>query len=196
MGELQSDFCKNLTDLSQIKSPLKACLISQISVHRMYQDCNIPVPYLTQTTWVWWLVQNFHYSEILKFSFIHIWVASWQNQQNGCAPIQVSDQPGHLPYADWADAQADLGFCCARMPFCWFCHEVAHIWFYEHLHGLVWVKEPYIKWARSCENVPYAICEQQRCRSACASTQSDQHFCFHCLDSVRCILAISKLSRV
>ena len=23
----------------------------------------------------------------------------------------------------------------------------------------------------------YAICEQQRCRSACASTQSDQHFC-------------------
>ena len=32
-------------------------------------------------------------------------------------------------------------------------------------------------WARSCENVSYAICEQQRCRSACASTQSDQHLC-------------------
>ena len=30
-------------------------------------------------------------------------------------------------------------------------------------------------WARSCENVSYAICEQQRCRSACASAQSDQH---------------------
>ena len=26
-----------------------------------------------------------------------------------------------------------------------------------------------IIWARSCENVSYAICEQQRCRSACAS---------------------------
>ena len=32
-------------------------------------------------------------------------------------------------------------------------------------------------WARSCENVFYAICEQQRCRSACASAQSDQHLC-------------------
>ena len=33
------------------------------------------------------------------------------------------------------------------------------------------------KWARSCENVSYAICEQQWCRSACASAQSDQHLC-------------------
>ena len=32
-------------------------------------------------------------------------------------------------------------------------------------------------WARSCENVSYAICEQQRRRSACASAQSDQHLC-------------------
>ena len=32
-----------------------------------------------------------------------------------------------------------------------------------------------IIWARSCENVFYAICDQQRCRSACASAQSDQH---------------------
>ena len=32
-----------------------------------------------------------------------------------------------------------------------------------------------IIWARSCENVSYAICKQQRCRSACASAQSDQH---------------------
>ena len=34
-----------------------------------------------------------------------------------------------------------------------------------------------IIWARSCQNVSYAICEQQRCRSACASAQSDQHHC-------------------
>ena len=34
-----------------------------------------------------------------------------------------------------------------------------------------------IIWARSCENVSYAICEQQRCRSACACAQSDQHLC-------------------
>ena len=29
-------------------------------------------------------------------------------------------------------------------------------------------------WARPWENVSYVICKQQRCRSACASTQSDQ----------------------
>ena len=34
-----------------------------------------------------------------------------------------------------------------------------------------------ITWARSCENVSYAICEQQRRRSACASAQSDQRLC-------------------
>ena len=34
-----------------------------------------------------------------------------------------------------------------------------------------------IIWARSCENVSYGICEQQRYRSACASAQSDQHLC-------------------
>ena len=35
----------------------------------------------------------------------------------------------------------------------------------------------HIKWARACENVSYATCEQQRYRSACASVQSDQHLC-------------------
>ena len=33
------------------------------------------------------------------------------------------------------------------------------------------------KWARPWENVSYAICEQQRHRSACACAQSDQHLC-------------------
>ena len=63
-----------------------------------------------------------------------IWTASWQNQQNECAPSEDSDQPGHPPslirvfavrikkpgvltyplsaqrrhWSDWADAQADL----------------------------------------------------------------------------------------
>ena len=39
------------------------------------------------------------------------------------------------------------------------------------------VKQPVDIWARSCENVSYAICEQQRRRSACASAQSDQRLC-------------------
>ena len=32
-------------------------------------------------------------------------------------------------------------------------------------------------WATSWENLSYAICKQQRRRSACASAQSDQHHC-------------------
>ena len=62
------------------------------------------------------------------------WVATWQNQQNDCAPSEDSDQPGHPPnlisvfavrmkevwvlsyplsthrrlWSDWANAQADL----------------------------------------------------------------------------------------
>ena len=48
-----------------------------------------------------------------------------------------------------------------------------------------------INLARSCENVSYVICEQQRCRSACA----DEHLCVRCVDSMICILTISKVLR-
>ena len=83
------------------------------------------------------------------------WVASWQNQQNDCAPSEDSDQPGHSPslirvfavrmkkawvlsypmstqrrlWSGWADVQADLSLRWAHMPFCWFCHEAAQIIF-------------------------------------------------------------------
>ena len=30
-------------------------------------------------------------------------------------------------WSDWADAQADLSLRWVHMPFCWFCHEVAHL---------------------------------------------------------------------
>ena len=30
-------------------------------------------------------------------------------------------------WSDWADAQADLRLHWVHMPFCWFCHEAAHI---------------------------------------------------------------------
>ena len=30
-------------------------------------------------------------------------------------------------WSDWADAQADLSLRWAHMPFCWFCHDAAHI---------------------------------------------------------------------
>ena len=52
----------------------------------------------------------------------------------------------------------------AHMPFCWFCHEAAQLYFsFLPLSSFIL--------ARSCENVSYAICEQQRHRSV----QSDQH---------------------
>ena len=73
-----------------------------------------------------------------------------------CAPSEDSDQPGHPPslirvfavrlkkarilsyplsahrrrWSDWADAQADLSLRWAYMPFCWFCHDAAHLTFY------------------------------------------------------------------
>ena len=70
-----------------------------------------------------------------------------------CAPSEDSDQPGHPPslirvfavrmkkawvlsyplsaqrrlWSDWADAPADLSLRWVHMPFCWFCHDAAHI---------------------------------------------------------------------
>ena len=82
----------------------------------------------------------------------YIGVATWQNQQNECAPSEDSDQPGHPPsltrifavrvkkawivsypfaqrrlWSDWADVQADLILRLAHMPLCWFCHDAAQL---------------------------------------------------------------------
>ena len=71
------------------------------------------------------------------------WAATWQNQQNECAPTEYSDQPGHPPslirvfavrmkiawvisyllsaqrrlWSDWGDAQADLSLRWAHSHF-------------------------------------------------------------------------------
>ena len=42
----------------------------------------------------------------------------------------------------------------------------------------------------------YAICEQQRRRSVCASAQSDQHLCCRCLNSIIPLVSISKISSI
>ena len=42
----------------------------------------------------------------------------------------------------------------------------------------------------------YAICEQQRCRSACASAQSDQRFVVRSLDSIIPLVSIFQISRL
>ena len=86
-----------------------------------------------------------------SFLFLIIWAASWQNEQNECAPSEDYDQPGHPPSLIrvfavhmkkvWVlscplSAQRRLirlGGCpvwsessLAAHSFCWFCHVVVH----------------------------------------------------------------------
>ena len=113
-------------------------------------------------------------AECCKVPFVSrgpIWAASWQNQQNDCAPSEDSDQPGQPPslirvfavrmkkawvlsyplsaqrrlWSDWADTQADLSLRWAHMPFCWFCHEAAHIIFLFLQHVFKLEQEEYVK---------------------------------------------------
>ena len=94
------------------------------------------------------------FSELLYHCIIFYWIESknhlhdiratiWQNQQNDCAPSEDSDQPGHLPSlirvflcAQWVaqdpsflhtDSEDSDQIWAHIMPFCWFCHVVAHI---------------------------------------------------------------------
>ena len=114
------------------------------------------------------------------------WAATWQNQQNGCAPSENSDQPGHQPSLfrvfpvrmtkAWLliyplSAQRRL----IRLGGDW--ADMSLLWAHSHFVGFVmsrlkcsWV------WATSWEKPVYAICKQQRRRWACASVQSDQRF--------------------
>ena len=86
---------------------------------------------------------------LIALIYKYIWAASWQNQQNDCAPSEDSHPPSLIRvfavrmrkawilsyplsaqwrlWSDWADAQADLSLCWVHMPFCWFCHEAAHL---------------------------------------------------------------------
>ena len=88
----------------------------------------------------------------LTWLLIWIWAASWQNQRNGmCAQRRLRSA--------WASAQSDQSLRCAlnghlrtqaffmriaktqirlggylslrwaHMPFCWFCHDAAHLYF-------------------------------------------------------------------
>ena len=92
-----------------------------------------------------------------------------------------SDQTGRMPRLIWVFAGCTLtllvlsrggsNYDCT----CVFCGSLT----VQHLRPLSCWYSSYtdIKGAWSCENVSYAICEQQKSRSACASAQSDQHLC-------------------
>ena len=105
----------------------------------------------------------------------HIWAASWQNQQNYCAPSEDSDQPGHSPslirvftvrmstpwvlsyplsaqrrlWSDWADAQADLSLRWAQNQF---------VGFVMRLLIHVCVKHRKLSTETSCNNRKKNIC--------------------------------------
>ena len=49
-----------------------------------------------------------------------------------------------------------------------------------------------LPWARSGENVSYAICEQQRSDKPVHPRSLISTFVVHCLDSMICILAVPK----
>ena len=48
---------------------------------------------------IWTLEKNCNNSKIWTMWFFYAvtWAATWQNQQDGCAPSEDSDQPGHPP---------------------------------------------------------------------------------------------------
>ena len=91
---------------------------------------------------------------------IHIWAATWQNQQYGCAPSEDSDQPGQPPsltrvfavrmrtawvlsyplsaqrrlWWDWANAQTDLSLRWAHS------HIVGFV-MRRLIYGLIWIHQ-------------------------------------------------------
>ena len=78
------------------------------------------------------------------WQFLYIWAATWQKQQNECAPSEDSDQPGHPLCAQWvakgprflmwtAETLIRLGGCpgwsessLGAHSLCWSCHVTAH----------------------------------------------------------------------
>ena len=56
----------------------------------------------------------------------------------------------------------------------------------NHMFGL--------KWVSTRENLSRGVCEQQRCRPACASAQSDQRLCYSLIGSIISSLATSEIS--
>ena len=105
---------------------------------------------------------------------------------------KICDQIGiHLPHSKLAIP----GLQIQRAAYC-----ATGTW-PKHSDRQVWKECRLISdWARSCKNVYCAMCEQQRCRSACTSAQSDdQHLCCSLLtyvDSMICTHAVSKSFKI
>ena len=51
---------------------------------------------ISATSWHWKLPTNI-YRPVTFCNYYDIWAATWQNQQNDCAPSEDSEKPGHPP---------------------------------------------------------------------------------------------------
>ena len=71
------------------------------------------------SSWCRGLVAVCDWIFLLTFSLCAQWVASYGPNLSSCGQQRLR--------SDWADAQADLSRRWAYMPFCWFCHDAAHL---------------------------------------------------------------------
>ena len=108
------------------------------------------------TFFAWWPKKVYW---MPSFFILHIWAATWQNQQSECAPSTDSDQPGHLPSMirvfavrmkkAWVlsyPLSAQRGLWSDWL--CWFCHVAAHLVIsvrkeaYRHTRSVVFEPPP------------------------------------------------------
>ena len=72
---------------------------------------------------------NFEALHCLAWHLSHLmtkptkWLCAQRRLRSACASTQSVDSED---WSDWAHAQADLSLRWEHVPFCWFCHEVAH----------------------------------------------------------------------
>ena len=129
---------------------LDLVLLSLLSLKVCYISTCMYLLYCTTAKILLNFLRNFIF--ILDNVLNIIWDASWQNQQNDCAPSEDSDQPGHPPSlirifavrmkkawvlaTHWVQAKTliRLGGCpgwskssLGAQSLCWFSHEVAHL---------------------------------------------------------------------
>ena len=169
---------------------------------------------VTQTFWVFSQYLPCILHHILKYFVIHIWAATWQNQQNECAPSEDSDQPGHppilislccpheeslgpkLPIKRTAKTLTRLGRCpgwsessLGAHLFCWFCHVVAHFIFSGY-NVSIW----YNKWATSWQNLLLPYANNKGADQPAHQCSLIGAFVVHCLDSIIPLVSITKIS--
>ena len=124
---------------------------------------------------LWYFIQSFTpqplFAEIVAVSYSYFYNQSsiwdWNNYF-------------HVSFKSWKTKYTVALSEVAETNFSWL-HVISRWYLYLHLSHVM--RKPF-----------FAICQQQRRRSACACVQSDQRLCFCCLDSIIPLVSISKIS--